>query len=247
MLKRLDLNADVGEGLATDEALLSIVTSANIACGAHAGDEASMRRTVRLCLEGGVGIGAHPGYADKDNFGRLAMNLPASEVTALVEEQVRKLSEIASREGGCLSHVKPHGALSNQAMDDWDLALAVAQGVFKVSPNLIFLAPSGTALEEAGKRLGLPVALEIFADRAYDERGRLVPRKQAGAVLHDPEIIAGRILDWLGSGRIETIIGLPIALSAQSVCVHGDTLEAVEIAALLRNRLQAAGVEIKPL
>ncbi|MBF0168276.1 MAG: LamB/YcsF family protein [Alphaproteobacteria bacterium] len=241
---KLDLNADVGEGMKTDAALLGVVTSANIACGAHAGDEASMQATVALALRKGVGIGAHPGYADRRNFGRLFLNLPLAEVTSLVADQVSALMAVAIQAGTRLAHVKPHGALSNQAMVDSDLALAVARGILLVDQGLVFLVPSGTAMARAGRSLGMRVVEEIFADRAYDDRGLLVPRDQPGAVLHGAEVIADRILKWLESGRMTTHSGGSIMLSAQSVCVHGDTEDAVVIAALLRQRLEQAGVVI---
>jgi UPF0271 protein len=245
-MKRIDLNADVGEGLETDEALLAFVTSANIACGAHAGDEATMRRTVRLCLKNKVGIGAHPGYADRENFGRVALNLPAADIAELVAGQVRLLTTIAQQEGALLRHVKPHGALSNQAMADIALARNIAQAVKSVSPDLIFLAPAGTALERAGFDAGLKVVSEIFADRAYDAQGLLLPRKQPGAVLHEAQAIAQRILSWLDCGQLPAITGEPLKIAAQSVCVHGDTLEAVAIARNLREQLQATGVILAP-
>lgn len=243
----IDLNADVGEGCASDEALLAVVSSANIACGAHAGDAATMRRTASLCLQNGVGVGAHPGYADRANFGRLALNLSGGDVTALVLSQTRSLMSIAKETGTAVRHVKPHGALSNQAMSDVGLAQAIAAGVKAADPTLIFLVPSGSAMERAGRGAGLPVALEIFADRAYDKKGLIVPRSQDGAVLRDPRRIAERLARWLQSGRMETIDGDGVALTAQSVCVHGDTAEALAVASAVKERLAQAGVAIRPL
>ncbi|TAN54998.1 MAG: LamB/YcsF family protein [Rhodospirillales bacterium] len=241
---KLDLNADVGEGLKTDAALLRIVTSANIACGRHAGDEATMRSTIELALANKVGIGAHPGYADRRNFGRVALTLPSGEVTDLILGQIRELMALASGKGGRVGHVKPHGALANQAMRDPKLAEVIAGAIRAVDPNLVLLAPAGTEMAKAGQRAKLRVVEEVFADRAYDDDGFLVPRDQPGAVLHDPGIIADRILKWLASGRMTTNSGGSIALVAQSVCVHGDTTEAVIIAALLRQQLEEAGVVI---
>lgn len=244
---RLDLNADVGEGMATDAALLDIVTSASIACGAHAGGETTMRECIRLCLRNGIGIGAHPGYADRANFGRMPQNLPHEEVAALVADQTRLLVRLTAEAGGRVQHVKPHGALSNQAMADMDIARAIAQGIVSVSPGLIFLAPAGSAMISAGREMGLKVVGEIFADRAYDERGLLAPRNRPGAVLHDPAFIAERIVFWLKTGRVKTSSGKEIPLPGQSVCLHGDTTEAVAIAQTLRHRLLAEGVTLTPL
>lgn len=233
--------------MATDAALLDIVTSASIACGAHAGDEAGMRAAIDLCLKNGIGIGAHPGYADRANFGRRPQNLPHEEVASLVAEQTRLLMRLAAEAGGRVSHVKPHGALSNQAMADRELACAIAQGVASVAPDLIFLAPAGSAMVSAGREMGLKVVGEIFADRAYDERGGLVARSQTGAVLHDPVLIAKRTLFWLKTGRMKALSGKEIPLPGQSVCLHGDTPEAVAIAQTLRHRLLAEGVTLAPL
>ncbi|CAA6605902.1 putative lactam utilization protein, UPF0271 family [Rhodospirillaceae bacterium LM-1] len=243
---KLDLNADVGEGMASDAALLGIVSSANIACAAHAGDESVMRQAVAACLQNGVGIGAHPGYADRENFGRLPQALTQNEVIALVADQTRLLERIALQGGGKLRHVKPHGALSNQAMHDFELAQAIAEAIASVSPQLIFLAPSGSAMAQAGREAGLVVVQEIFADRAYDDQGFLVPRNLPGAVLHDASHIADRLLNWLKTGKIMSASGRPLALEAQSVCVHGDTPESVAIALHLQNRLLEAGVTLAP-
>ncbi|MFA6021295.1 MAG: 5-oxoprolinase subunit PxpA [Rhodospirillales bacterium] len=244
---KLDLNADVGEGMAADEELLGIVTSASIACAAHAGDEASMQAAIDLCLKNGVGIGAHPGYADRANFGRQPQNLALGDVAALAADQTRLLMRLTAEAGGKVLHVKPHGALSNQAMADMELACALARGIAGVAPDLIFLAPSGSAMVSAGREMGLKVVEEIFADRAYDRQGLLVPRARPGAVLHDPILIAERIISWLKTGRIETQDGPDIALPGQSVCLHGDTAEAVAIARTLKRRLLAEGVRLTPL
>ncbi|MDK9720159.1 MAG: LamB/YcsF family protein [Rhodospirillales bacterium] len=244
---KLDLNADVGEGMAADEALLGIVTSASIACAAHAGDEASMRAAIDLCLKHGVGIGAHPGYADRANFGRMPHALPPQDIAALVADQTRLLMRLTGEAGGRVMHVKPHGALSNQAMADRDIARAIAQGIASASPDLIFLAPSGSAMVSAGREMGLKVVEEIFADRAYDRQGFLVPRSQAGAVLHDPSLVAERTLFWLKTGRMKALSGKEIPLPGQSVCLHGDTAEAVAIAQTLRHRLLAEGVTLAQL
>lgn len=244
---KLDLNADVGEGMAADEALLGIVTSASIACAAHAGDEASMQAAIDLCLKNGVGIGAHPGYADRANFGRLPHALPPQDIAALVADQTRLLMRLTAEAGGRVLHVKPHGALSNQAMADRDLARAIARGIADASTDLILLAPAGSAMVSAGRKTGLKVIEEIFADRAYDRQGFLVPRARPGAVLHDPILIAERILSWLKTGRMETQDGPDIALPGQSVCLHGDTAEAVAIARTLKRRLLAEGVRLTPL
>ncbi|MEO7097790.1 MAG: 5-oxoprolinase subunit PxpA [Luteolibacter sp.] len=222
-MRSIDLNADLGEGGTEDAALLGLVTSCNIACGGHAGSDEIMRRTVGLAKAAGVSIGAHPGYEDRENFGRLEMNLPLQLVTDLVARQVEKLMGFA---GGHLHHVKPHGALYNQANRDDLLAAAAVEGVRKISPTLMLYAPPNGALANAAKAAGLIVKAEGFADRRYREDGSLVPRSEAGAVIFDIDEAVAQAMVLARGGVIETI------------CVHGDGAHAV---AMLREIRRALG------
>lgn len=221
-MKAIDLNADLGEGGSDDTALLSLVTSCNIACGGHAGSDDIMRKTVELALASGVAIGAHPGYEDRENFGRLEMNLPLQTVTDLVTRQVGKLAVFAGAE---LHHVKPHGALYNQANRDTALAAAVVEGVRKISPKLILYAPPFGALAAAGRAAGLVVRAEGFADRRYRDDGSLVPRSEPGAVISDIDEAVAQAVELAKGGVIETL------------CVHGDGPHAVEMLRAIRRAL----------
>lgn len=243
---KLNLNADLGESfgawtLGEDAALLQVVNSANIACGFHAGDPLVMRATVRGALAAGVSLGAHPAYPDLQGFGRRPMALSAAEVEAMVIYQIGALAAIAAAEGGRVSHVKPHGALSNQACEDAALADAVARAVRAVDRTLILLAPACSALYAAGERAGLRVAAEIFADRAYTDAGTLVPRAQPGAVLHDADAVLAHVLRMLEAGGIVSAGGKVLKTPVHSICVHGDTPGAAVSAGRLRAALAAAG------
>ncbi|NMG65235.1 5-oxoprolinase subunit PxpA [Azoarcus indigens] len=249
---KINLNADLGESfgawkMGEDEALLQVVNSANIACGFHAGDPMVMRRTVRAALAAGVSLGAHPAYPDLQGFGRRPMALSPAEVEAAVIYQVGALAAFAAAEGGRLSHVKPHGALSNQACEDAALADAVARAVRAVDRELILLAPALSQLYFAGERAGLRVAAEIFADRAYTDEGMLMPRSRAGAVLHDHAEVAAHVLRMLAAGGIVAHSGKVLPAPMQSICVHGDTPGAVESARHLAAALSAAGWTLAPL
>ncbi len=243
----VNLNADLGEECGDDLAMLDVVGAANIACGAHAGSPAVMEATVRAAMARGIGIGAHPSYPDREGFGRRPMNLSPAEIEAVVLAQLRDLMEIAGRLGGRVGHVKPHGALSNRAAMDAEAAAAVARAVWAADPALVLLAPAGSALVAAGREAGLRVAEEVFADRAYGDDGNLVPRSQPGAMIHDPEIAAARVLDMVREGMLTTVSGRRIACRTQSVCVHGDDPGAVALARRLRAVLEAAGITIIPL
>ena len=242
----INLNADLGESfgawtLGEDEALLGIVNSANIACGFHAGDPLVMRKTVRTALAAGVGLGAHPAYPDLQGFGRRAMQMAPAELEAAVIYQVGALAGMAAAEGGRLRHVKPHGALNNQACEDAALADTVARAVRAVDRDLILLAPALSELLAAGQRAGLQVAAEVFADRAYTDAGTLVPRSQPGAVLHDVDAVVAHVQRLLDAGGIVSQSGKRLPTAMHSICVHGDTPGAVANALRVRQALQAAG------
>jgi UPF0271 protein len=242
MAESIDLNGDVGEhnGSASanpDAAFLPHLTSANIACGVHAGSPSVMRQTVRLALEHGVAIGAHPSFADREHFGRYEMSLPPFEIEALVSSQVSALAAIAAEEGAALSHVKPHGALYNMAARDEVVAEAIAAAVRAAGTQLILFGLAGSRLIEAGKRAGLQTASEVFADRAYRPDGSLVPRSEPGAVMHDPEEVAAHALALVASKT----------LRADTICLHGDTPGAAALAARVRRTLENAGIRVTPL
>ncbi len=242
----INLNADLGESfgawtMGEDAALLRIVNSANIACGFHAGDPMVMRQTVRGALASGVGLGAHPAYPDLQGFGRRPMRLAPAELEAAVIYQVGALAGMAAAEGGRLSHVKPHGALNNQACEDAALADTVARAVRAVDRELILLAPALSELQAAGERAGLQVAAEIFADRAYTDAGTLVPRSLPGAVIHDAQAILAHVRRMLDAGGIVAQSGKRLPTAMHSLCVHGDTPGAVVHARQLRAALESAG------
>ncbi len=250
--RRINLNADLGESfgpwvMGADAAMLAIVASANIACGFHAGDPDVMRRTVADAVARGVSLGAHPGYADLQGFGRRTMKLSATEIENLVACQVGALEGVARLAGGRVSHVKPHGALNNQACAERGIADAICRAVRAVDPGLILLAPAASELLAAGQAAGLATVAEIFADRAYLDDGQLMPRDQPGAVLHDPSRCAERILAMLEAGALIAASGTRIPTAIGSICVHGDGTEAVALARALRQALEAAGWRIAAL
>jgi UPF0271 protein len=245
MTLRVDLNCDLGEGGAFDEALLDGVTSANIACGFHAGDPGVMRRTVELALKKGVGLGAHPGLRDLEGFGRRAVKVDAQEAFDLTLYQIGALQAFAALHGARLEHVKPHGALYNLAARDAALADALARAVRAANPKLVFFGLAGSEMIKAARRLGLPAAEEAFADRAYQPDGSLVPRGQPGAVIEAPEEVARRAVRLVKEGTVSAVDGTPLAIRADTLCVHGDTAGAPELVRALRSSLSREGVELR--
>ena len=243
----VDLNADLGEGAASERELLEWVSSANIACGFHAGNPTSMTSSILAAQAAGVAVGAHPSLADQENFGRRELAVTPEEVSALVIYQVGAFQAIASSLGIRTSHVKPHGALYNMAARDAVLADAVVHALLAVDRSLLLFAPGGSALERAGEALELRVAREVFADRNYLPDGSLVPRGRPDALLHDAEEAAERALRMLRQRVVRTVNGSDIAIQADTICVHGDTPEAVGFARKLREHLTAAGVEVAAL
>ncbi len=252
MSKRIDLNADLGESfgawsMGADAELLGIVSSANIACGFHAGDPLVMRRTLRLARSHGVGVGAHVAYPDLQGFGRRPMQIPPEELEAMVIYQIGALAGLAAAEGARVGHVKPHGALNNAACADLDLARTVCRAVAAVDRSLILLAPALSKLAEAGHEAGLPVVEEIFADRAYLDDGQLVPRSRPDAMIHGAEASLDHVRRMLEEASIVSVNGRRLPARAGSVCVHGDNAEAVAMARRLREGLEAAGYAIVAL
>lgn len=251
MPRAIDLNADLGESfgpwrMGDDPAMLDLVTSASIACGGHAGDAETMFATLTLARDRGVTVGAHPGYADREGFGRRVIPMTGPEIERLVAAQTGALLGAAALAGARVRFVKAHGALGNLAAAEPVVAEAVARATAAVDPGLALLAIAGTALEAAGRRAGLDVYAEIFADRAYLADGRLAPRARDGAVLHDPEAAADRLLGFLATGRMPVLDGGTVALEAQSICVHGDGPAAVAMARRVRAALEAEGVTLAP-
>jgi UPF0271 protein len=239
----IDINADVGEGM-DDEKLFPFVTSANIACGFHAGDPSTMDRTVAKALARGVRVGAHPGHADKANFGRVAVELPAEAVEHLVLYQVAALDGFVRGRGARLSHVKPHGALYHQASEFPDVARAIAEAVRRFDAGLVLVGGAGSLLLEAGREAGLPVAGEGFADRRYRPDGTLVSRKEPGALLTDPEEAAEQAVHLARDGWVEAEDGSRVSVKPDTICLHGDTPGAASIARRVRERLAAESIAV---
>jgi UPF0271 protein len=246
----IDLNADLGEGfgrwqLTDDERLLSVVTSANVACGFHAGDAATMRRVCELAAERGVRIGAQVSYRDLAGFGRRAMDVPPAELAAEVAYQIGALEVFARAAGSRVAYVKPHGALYNRVVGDEEQAQAVVDGVLLADPALPVLGLPGSRLLERAEKAGLPVVTEAFADRAYTDEATLVPRGRDGAVITDAETVVERSLSLAASGTVAAHSGARIQVRARSLCLHGDTPGAVELARRVRRRLEESGVRVE--
>lgn len=240
----VDLNADLGEGCGNDAELLTLVSSANIACGFHAGDAQTMRESVRGALKNGVAIGAHPSFPDRENFGRTAMNLPPETVYAQMLYQIGALAAIARAEGGQLRHVKPHGMLYNQAAKDAQLADAIARAVHAVDGNLILVGLAGSELIRAGERYSLVTREEVFADRGYRADGSLVPRSEPGALIADEEQALAQTLDMVQQGRVKSTSGEWTSVRAQTVCLHGDGEHALAFARRLRAEFELNNIKI---
>ena len=245
----VDLNCDLGEssgrdGVGDDPQIIPRITSANVACGYHAGDPSAMRTTVRLSLSHGVAVGAHPGFPDREGFGRGTLQVSPEEVEDLVLYQIGALSGIVAAEGGRLTHVKTHGALYNMASVQAPIAEAVARAVKAFDRRLVLFGLSGSCALAAGRAAGLVVASEVFADRAYFPDGTLVPRSMEGAVLRDPSAVVDRAVGMVTGGVVTAVSGEAIPVVADTLCVHSDTPNAVELVMSLQSGLKAAGVEV---
>jgi 5-oxoprolinase (ATP-hydrolysing) subunit A len=245
MKSAVDLNSDLGEGAEFDDELLSLVTSANIACGFHAGDADTMRRTVAAALSHGVAVGAHPSLFDRENFGRTELPVTAGQVFDAVIYQLGVFQAIAQSVGASPNHIKPHGALYNMAARDQTLAEAIVRAVSDVDRTLLLFAPGRSALALAGASGGLSVVAEVFADRNYLGDGSLVPRTRPDALLTDPQAAAVRVVRMLREGKVQSIEGQDVSIEAETVCVHGDTPGAVKFARALRQELERQGVAIR--
>jgi UPF0271 protein len=241
---QIDLNSDLGEGCENDEALLGLVSSANIACGWHAGDAKTMRQCVRWAIDNGVAIGAHPSFPDRENFGRSEMNLPPEDIVSGVLYQIGALAAIVKAEGGTLAHVKAHGALYNQAVKDPVLADALCEAVRRFDPGLRFFGLAGSGMIGAAERAGLKAVEEVFADRGYQPDGSLVPRSKPGALIVDEEQSLTQTLSLVRDHQVKAIDGSMVAVNAQTVCLHGDGAHAVAFARRIRERLAAEGIAV---
>lgn len=249
MAKKLNLNSDLGESfgawkMAGDDAMLRIVNSANVACGYHAGDPLVMIKTAGLAKDHGVSIGAHPSFPDLQGFGRRRMDVPAPELEAMLIYQIGALEACAQAQGTKVTHVKPHGALSNIACADRKVADAVVRAVHRLDPALILLAPAASQMAIAGKEIGLPVIEEVFADRAYLDDGNLVPRSRPDAMVHGAEASLAHVMRMVEESALVSVTGKRIPVNPQSICVHGDNADAVATAQALRDGLVKAGFSL---
>jgi UPF0271 protein len=242
----VDLNADVGEGM-DDATVLPYVTSANVACGMHAGDPTVMDETVKLALSRGIRVGAHPGYPDRANFGRVTVEMAADEIENLVVYQVAALEGFVRSRGGHLTHVKPHGALYHNGGEFPDIARAIAEGVRRVGTHLVLVGAAGSMLIGAGREAGLTVAEEAFADRRYRADGTLVPRGEPGALVTDPDEAAEQAVRLAQDRMVVANDGSRIEVRADTICLHGDTPGAADIARRIHERFRLAGIRIAPL
>ncbi|HEV8396218.1 MAG TPA: 5-oxoprolinase subunit PxpA [Vicinamibacterales bacterium] len=241
----IDLNADVGESIGDDAGLLPFVSSANVACGFHAGNPAVMRSTVQLARHHGVAVGAHPGFQDLEGFGRRDVQLSAAELENLVAYQIGALAGVAATEGVRLSHVKPHGALYNMAARDAVMAEAIARAVRAVDPSLVLFGLSGSQLTAAGERAGLRVASEVFADRGYWPDGSLAPRGTPGAVMTEVPEVVRRAVGMARGHTVTCVDGSIFSVRADTICIHGDTPGAATLARAVREALRQAAIDVR--
>ena len=248
----ININCDLGESsklhsTKNDPLLLEIVNSANIACGYHAGDKPTMEKTIEISKKNKVSIGAHPSFNDPKNFGRKRLNLPSSEITKLIIDQINILSNIADDKRIKVTHVKPHGALNNMACENYELAKIISESIIRVNKELIFLVPSGSQMEKAGKKLGMKIAAEIFADRNYEDDGNLVSRSKDNAMITNPEIAKKHVIKMVENQALNCYSGKQIPCEIDSICVHGDGKSAVSTAKEIKEGLIKSGIILKPL
>lgn len=247
----IDINCDLGEtdpatGPGNDEAVMPFISSASIACGFHAGDPLTIERTIRSAMRHVVNIGAHPGYPDRQNFGRKAMKMNHDELRAMILYQAGAVMAMAAAAGARMRHVKPHGALYNTAATDYDMSMNIVRAVKDLDSSLVLVGQSGSQLIRAARNAGLACASEVFADRAYNDDGTLVARSVEGAVLHDTELMIRRVIRMIREKVVETFSGKLIPIEAETVCIHGDNETAVEFVRKLAEALKAEGISIRP-
>ena len=248
----ININCDLGESsklhsTENDPLLLEIVNSANIACGYHAGDKPTMEKTIEISKKNNVSIGVHPSFNDPENFGRRRLNLPSSEIKKLIIDQINILTNIANNKGMKVTHVKPHGALNNMACEDYDLAKIISESIIEANKELIFLVPTGSEMEKAGKKIGIKVAAEIFADRNYEDDGNLVSRAKKNAMIADPEVAKKHVIKMVEKQALNCYSGKLIPCEIDSVCVHGDGKSAVNTAKEIKKGLIKSGIILRPL
>mgnify|MGYP001257558271 CR=1 FL=1 len=248
----ININCDLGESsklhsTENDPLLLEIVNSANIACGYHAGDKPTMEKTIEISKKNKVSIGAHPSFNDPENFGRKRLNLPTSEIAKLIIDQINILSDVANKSGMKVTHVKPHGALNNMACENYDLAKVISESIIQVNKELIFLVPTGSQMEKSGKKLGMKIATEIFADRNYEDDGNLVSRSKDNAIITNPEAAKKHVIKMVENQALNCYSGKQIPCEIDSICVHGDGKSAVNTAKQIKEGLIKSGVTLNPL
>ena len=248
----ININCDLGESskfhsTENDPLLLKIVNSANIACGYHAGDRPTMEKTIEISKKNNVSLGAHPSFKDPENFGRKRINLSSKEIKKLIIDQVNILSEIANEKGMKVTHIKPHGALNNMACEDYELAKVISESIIEINKELIFLVPTGSEMEKSGKKLGMKVAAEIFADRNYEDNGNLVSRSKKNALITDPEIAKKHVIKMVNSQALNCFSGKQIPCEIDSICVHGDGPTAVNTSKIIKDGLLQNNISLLPL
>ena len=247
MKQWVDLNCDLGEGCTTDEAIMPFISSANIACGFHAGDEATINKTLSLAKAFQVAVGAHPSYPDRENFGRKEMDLPVHEIMSLVIEQVRLVESLAAATGLTLHHVKPHGALYNKAAKDEATAIAIAEAVYSIDPSLILFGLANSESGKAAKKLGLPFCNEVFADRTYTDQGQLTPRTEANAMITTDEEAIQQVMQMLQEETVTSTNGKIISIQADTICIHGDGEHAVSFAKHINAMIKSSNIKISSI
>ena len=248
----ININCDLGEksehhSTKYDPDLLKIVNSANIACGFHAGDEKTMKNTIEISIQNNVSIGAHPSFNDPENFGRKRQNLPENEIKKLIIDQYETLQRIAENLGTKVTHIKPHGALNNMACEDLNLSKILAETIYHIDKNLIYLVPTGSKMEEAARKFDMKIACEIFADRNYEDDGNLVSRNKDNAIITDPEKCKKHVLDMVENQSINCMSGKKIKCEIDSVCIHGDNVESLETAKQIKKVLEENSIYLKSL
>ena len=248
----ININCDLGEksehhSTKYDPDLLKIVNSANIACGFHAGDEKTMKNTIEISKKNNVSIGAHPSFNDPENFGRKRQNLPENEIKKLIIDQYEALQRIAENLGTKVTHIKPHGALNNMACEDLNLSKILAETIYNIDKNLIYLVPTGSKMEEAARKIDIKIACEIFADRNYDDNGNLVSRSKNNAIITDPEKCKKHVINMVESQSINCLSGKRIKCEIDSVCIHGDNIKSLETAIQIKKVLEENNIYLKPL
>ena len=245
-MKTIDINCDLGEGWGNDELIMPYISSANIACGYHAGDERTMKQTIELCKKYSVAVGAHPSYPDRENFGRTDMQLHPGEIYEMIVKQINALEKIAAAADVPIHHVKPHGALCNMAARDKGLAPFVALAILDTNSKYLLYGLSGSYLIKEGKTLGLKIVNEVFGDRTYKDDGSLTSRNKPGALIENADAAIAQVLQMVKEGTVTSVTGKKVPIVAETICIHGDGEHAVEFARAIHTALKKEGIEIRP-